>query len=246
MVYGTIIKEDEHSVTLVDAVFNCDTVMVDEVVCYDKSLVVSDSLDPRVVVITARLPMKRLSIKIGNHDQEMRRRLAEWAHVDLKDVMFVNGYPAVRIDGILTACRFLFANYLKGFSVSLTASDCFVAKSDTDKPVFAHGRDIRSAHRSLLAKLIGGKDIKERINDFVKSHPSWSEKYSASDLFEWHFLLTGSCKFGRDAFCKANHIDMEKDSFTVGEFVDMVRGNYGWEVIKLIPGHYAEHIGCFG
>ena len=245
MIYGTVIKEDEHSVTLVDAVFNCDTVMVDEIVCYDKSLIL-DSLDPRAVVITAMLPMERLSVKIGNHDQEMRRRLAEWAHVDLKDVMFVNGYPAVRIDGILTACRFLFANYLKGFSVSLTASDCFVAKSDTDKPVFAHGRDIRSAHRSLLAKLIGGKDIEERINDFVKSHPSWSEKYSASDLFEWHFLLTGSCKFGRDAFCKANHIDMEKDLFTVGEFVDMVRGNYGWEVIKLIPGHYAEHIGCFG
>ena len=58
------------------------------------------------------------------------------------------------------------------------------------------------------------------------------KKYSAKDLFIWHHILTGSCKFGREIFCKDRNIDINKDEFTIYEFIDLTKDSYMGEIIK--------------
>ena len=45
-------------------------------------------------------------------------------------------------------------------------------------------------------------------------------------------VLTGSCKAGREAFCRDNGIDIENDTFTIHEFVSLTKDSYGGETIK--------------
>ena len=58
------------------------------------------------------------------------------------------------------------------------------------------------------------------------------KKYPAQDLFDWHHRLTGSCMAGRKAFCLNRQIDLENDSFTVDEFINLTRDDYGGCVIR--------------
>lgn len=75
-------------------------------------------------------------------------------------------------------------------------------------------------------------------NEFIKAHPQYLELYPAIDLFEWHNTLTGSCKLGREQFCRENNIDIEKDSFTIEEFIKLTANSYGGEIIKKLKDSY--------
>ena len=72
---------------------------------------------------------------------------------------------------------------------------------------------------------------KERIMAFMRDHDVMVE-YPARDLFDWHGILTGSCRMGRETFCRNHGIDVEKDSFTVAEFVRLTKDAYGGKVIR--------------
>lgn len=51
-------------------------------------------------------------------------------------------------------------------------------------------------------------------------------------FFEWHNILTGSCEYGRKSFIESNGIDIENDSFTIQEFINLTKNSYGSEIIK--------------
>ena len=72
----------------------------------------------------------------------------------------------------------------------------------------------------------------ERIDKFKEHFSDFSKKYSAKELFTWHHILTGSCKAGRESFCRDRQIDIDKDSFTVYEFIEITKNSYGGEVIR--------------
>ena len=44
--------------------------------------------------------------------------------------------------------------------------------------------------------------------------------------------MTGSCKAGREAFCRDKGIDLENDSFTIRQFVDLTKDSYGGDTVK--------------
>ena len=54
----------------------------------------------------------------------------------------------------------------------------------------------------------------------------------AKTLFNWHYLLTGSCETGRISFCMNNNIDIENDSFSIYEFIELTKNSYGSETIN--------------
>ena len=100
--------------------------------------------------------------------------------------------------------------------------------------VWAHGTTLHDAHTALQAKLLQSKPIAERIADFKAEFES-GKKYPALEFFKWHHILTGSCEFGRKEFCRQHNIDLNNDTYTVEEFIELTKNAYyGGEIIKQI------------
>ena len=99
--------------------------------------------------------------------------------------------------------------------------------------ICAHGSTLHEAHSALQAKMLQRKSIAERIADFKAEFDS-GKKYPASEFFKWHHILTGSCEFGRREFCRQHNIDLDNDTYTVEEFIELTKNAYGGEVIRQI------------
>ena len=140
------------------------------------------------------------------------------------------GHNVVVIDGINTVIEKAKGNLGKGFIINgdLTTEKCYVAKIGS---LFAHGKTIGEARRDLAKKVFMSMDIDEKIDMFL-SEFKIGVKYPAIKFYEWHHILTGSCEMGRDTFVKEHGIDIEKDMFTVNDFINMTKNEYGKEVIK--------------
>lgn len=59
-----------------------------------------------------------------------------------------------------------------------------------------------------------------------------TKKDTVKELFYWHHVLTGSCEQGRLSFCINKGIDIEKDSFTIYEFIELTKESYNGDIIK--------------
>ena len=79
--------------------------------------------------------------------------------------------------------------------------------------------------------------IEERIKKFTEVFGSLDSEHKGKEFYDWHHLLTGSCRMGRDTFCKSYDIDLEK-KYTVRYFLDITDESYGGDVIKLIKKEY--------
>ena len=97
---------------------------------------------------------------------------------------------------------------------------------------FAHGKTAREAAAGLERKIVAGMDTGAKVEEFVKMF-SKDGKYPVRDFYEWHGLLTGSCKFGRDSFAKEHSISMDGEMGTK-EFLGLTKDAFGSEVIRSI------------
>ena len=143
----------------------------------------------------------------------------------------INGNSIYVVDNIPTIITNVKGNIAKGFilqsDLSLTPS--FIAKENNQ---FSHGNTLHEAFESLREKLYDDSTEEERILKFKEHFSDFSKKYSAKDLFIWRHVLTGSCKAGREAFCKDKGIDVDNDRFTVYEFIELTKNSYGGEIIR--------------
>ena len=146
-------------------------------------------------------------------------------------VKSINGNPIYVVDNIPTIITNVKGNIAKGFILhtDLSLTPCFIVKKNNQ---FSHGNTLHEAFESLQEKLYDDSTEEERIFKFKEHFSDFSKKYSAKDLFIWHRILTGSCKFGREIFCKDRNIDINKDEFTIYEFIDLTKDSYMGEIIK--------------
>ena len=133
-----------------------------------------------------------------------------------------------RIKGDVAKCRIL--------NRDLTTVPCFVVKQEN---LFAHGKTLHDAMSALRDKLFEDMPEEERISAFIKEH-TLIQGYRASDLYEWHHRLTGSCEFGRKQFAKDHNINLENDWLTVQEFVELTKNAYGGDIIKRLGEAYKK------
>ena len=138
------------------------------------------------------------------------------------------------IDDVQTIITAVFGGAAKGYilEADLTLTPCYVAKSGN---TFAHGNTLKEAIDALHEKLFDDMPEEDRIAEFFKSH-SPGVKYPAKDLFVWHNRLTGSCEAGRMSFVRSHDIDLENDTFTIEEFINLCKDSYGGETIKKLLG----------
>ena len=141
------------------------------------------------------------------------------------------GNPVNMVDNVPTIIDHVHGNAAKGriLMSDFTTKDCYVVKNEDG--IFAHGDTLREAMNALLEKQFDDMPEEKRIEVFLEAH-SEEKKYPAQDLFDWHHRLTGSCMAGRKAFCLNHQIDLENDSFTVDEFINLTRDDYGGCVIR--------------
>ena len=135
------------------------------------------------------------------------------------------------IDGVRTIIESVRGNVAMGYILQgdLTLTRCCVVKENNR---FAHGSTLREAFEALQEKLYDDSTEEERILKFREHFPDFSKKYPARELFIWHHVLTGSCKAGREAFCRDRGIDVDKDEFTIHEFIKLTENSYNGHVIK--------------
>ena len=135
------------------------------------------------------------------------------------------------VDDIQTIIESARGNAARGYILQsdLTLAPCYVVKEDGK---FAHGFTLREAFDALQEKLYDNSTEEERIQKFREHFTDFSKKYPARELFIWHHVLTGSCKAGRESFCRDNGIDIDKDTFTIHEFISLTENSYGGETIK--------------
>lgn len=145
----------------------------------------------------------------------------------------LNNIPIYIVDSLQTQIISIRNNVAKGFIIysDLSRTPCFIVKKDD---LFAHGSTIKDAVKSLENKLFENYTVEERIIKFKENFKDFSKKYTAIDLFDWHGRLTNSCNFGRRSFCKDKSIDIDNDSFTIFEFIELTKDSYGGDIIKQI------------
>ena len=136
----------------------------------------------------------------------------------------IKGYFVV--DGIL--CKLL--NQKRGSYKVETFPQrkiCYLADYQGE---IAHGDTLREAQEEARRKYFSGLTFKENKKRFLQEFEK-KRKLSGKALYEWHGVLTGSCRFGRDRFCEQHNIDLRK-KYTLKEFVDIVKDDFGGNKIK--------------
>lgn len=149
-----------------------------------------------------------------------------------------NGHKVYNIDFLSTIIYHVRVNVAKGAIISndLTVKECWIAKHGN---YFAHGDTLREAVITAIKKWQHNRPVSERISDFVKIHPSLDKEYS--DLFEWHYILTGSCRFGREQWCE-EHGYKPTDSITLRTFFSQTKNYYGGEIIVQVAKKYGVQL----
>ena len=146
-----------------------------------------------------------------------------------KKIKSINHKKIYIIDEISTIINSIHNNIASGYVVQqdLTLIKCYIVKSNN---LFAHGETIKKAIEDLNIKIYRKLNIDEKIEEF-KSKFNDTDKYSAEEFYKWHNILTGSCEQGRNTFVKNHNIDLKKDKFTVEEFIEKTKNDYGSDII---------------
>ena len=146
----------------------------------------------------------------------------------------LNGQAIYIVDDVPTFIDSVHGNYAKGriLQSDLTTKECFIAK--VYGRYFAHGETLKQAFNDAMSKSFQDIPEDERIARFKEQYPDNDVKITARELFDWHNRLTGSCEMGRNNFVRNHDIDVDNDSFTVREFVELTKNDYGGQIIKKI------------
>ena len=141
------------------------------------------------------------------------------------------------IDGVPTIITNIHGNIAQGYTLSKNTIlvPCYIAKVGN---YFAHGDTAKHAYADALAKYQQNQPLSERIADFINQYPSLDSEATHEDLFRWHSVLTGSCRFGRLEFCKEHGLNPEQGTMTVRQFLNLTQDAYGGDAIRELRSKY--------
>lgn len=163
----------------------------------------------------------------GNCDES-----GEGSGMNVINIKTFNRHIIDYIDGVPTIIKHIHNDVASGFIIGfdMTLIPCYVAKAGN---YFAHGKTLKDAVKDAQAKEIGEMPIEERIEKFIEVFGSLDSEHTGKEFYDWHHILTGSCRMGRDKFCKENGIDLTK-KYSVRYFLQITKNSYGGDIIKQI------------
>ena len=156
----------------------------------------------------------------------------EGGGVSVMNIKTFNGHIIDYIDGVPTIITHIHNDVASGFIIGfdMTLIPCYVAKSGNS---FAHGKTLKDALKDAEAKEMREMSIEERIEKFIEVFGSLDSEHTGKEFYDWHHILTGSCRMGRDKFCEENGIDLTK-KYSVRYFLNITKNSYGGDIIKQI------------
>ena len=156
----------------------------------------------------------------------------EGGDVSVMNIKTFKGHIVDYIDGVPTIITHIHNDVASGFIIGfdMTLIPCYVAKAGN---YFAHGKTLKDAVKDAEAKEVREMPIEERIEKFIEVFGSMDSEHMGEEFYDWHHILTGSCRMGRDAFCKENGIDLTK-KYSVKYFLNITKNSYGGDIIKQI------------
>ena len=168
-----------------------------------------------------------IGIGSGNCDES-----GEGSGISVIDIKTFKGYIIDYIDGVPTIITHIRNNVASGFIIGfdMTLIPCYVAKAGNS---FAHAKTLKDAVKDAEAKEMGEMPIEERIEKFIGVFGSLDSEHTGREFYDWHHILTGSCRMGRDKFCEENRIDLTK-KYSVRYFLNITKNSYGGDIIKQI------------
>ena len=156
----------------------------------------------------------------------------EGGDVSVMNIKTFKGHIVDYIDGVPIIITNIHNNVASGFIIgfNMTLIPCYVVKAGNS---FAHGKTLKDAVKDAEAKEVREMPIEERIEKFIEVFGSFDSEHTGKEFYDWHHILTGSCRMGRDKFCKENGIDLTK-KYSVKYFLQITKNSYGGDVIKEI------------
>ena len=156
----------------------------------------------------------------------------EGSDVSVINIKTFNEHIVDYIDGVPTIITHIHNDVASGFIIGfdMTLIPCYVAKAGN---YFAHGKTLKDALKDAEAKEMGEMPIEERIEKFIEVFGSLDSEHTGKEFYDWHHILTGSCRMGRDKFCEENGIDLTK-KYSVRYFLNITKNSYGGDIIKQI------------
>ena len=147
-------------------------------------------------------------------------------------VQLVNDERVYEIDGVQTIIRSIRGNIAKGAILNddLTLTPCYIAKVDN---YFAHGKTLKEALAEAQEKAFDNMPLNARINAMLDEIKP-GVKYPGRTFYKWHHILTGSCTMGRDQFVKQGGYDLDRDTFTIDEFIKITKNSFGRNAIQAL------------
>ena len=149
----------------------------------------------------------------------------------------INGERIWYIDGVPTVIRSLRGAIAQGAILdyrTMELKPCYVAKIGSS---FAHGKTIHEAVADAQGKEMERVPLEQRIANFLSHHPSLDSTASGHYLYQWHHILTGSCKMGRDEFIRTRGLELDR-IYTIREFIDLTKDAYGSAQIRQLAKAY--------
>ena len=159
-----------------------------------------------------------------------------YGYGDSYGIEIFNGHKVYRVDDTPTLIYSVRGAIAHGAILhdDLTLKDCYIAKVGNS---FAHGGTAHDAMRDATAKDMEARPLEERIEEFKKQYPTLDTQATGKELYDWHHILTGSCTMGRNEFCRAKNIEMDK-LYTIEYFLSLTANSYGSDVIKQVRENY--------
>ena len=146
-----------------------------------------------------------------------------------------NNKKYIKVDNMFTVIDSCKGNVYRVHSIGSDKVMYLVTDGNNN---WAHGDTLHQAHRDMNAKAMEKRPLKDRIDMFRKQFSDPDKKIPARDLYDWHHTLTGSCEAGRNHFAREHGIDIDKDSFTVREFISLTCKSYGSDAILKLSAAY--------
>ena len=168
-----------------------------------------------------------IGIGSGNCDES-----GEGSGISVMNMKTFKGHIVDYIDSVPTIITNIHNNVASGFIIGfdMTLIPCYVAKAGNS---FAHGKTLKDAVKDAEAKEVREMPIEERIEKFIEVFGSLDSEHTGKEFYDWHHILSGSCRIGRDKFCKENGIDLTK-KYSVRYFLNITKNSYGGDIIKQI------------
>ena len=156
----------------------------------------------------------------------------EGGAASVMNIKTFNGHIIDYIDGVPTIITHIHNDVASGFIIGfdMTLIPCYVAKAGN---YFAHGKTLKDALKDAEAKEMYNMPIEERIEKFIEVFGSLDSEHTGKEFYDWHHILTGSCRMGRDEFCEENGINLTK-KYSVRCFLNITKNSYGGDIIKQI------------